>query len=134
VASALLYTPAREHFGIVPIEAMSMGTPVVAVASAGPLETISDGHTGFLCAQTPVDFSNNMMRFIIDPQLSLNMARTCRSHVEQHFTPDILKIKLERLLVRCADNEDSRVRTSYFLRKCLFGVARCADCIRSNDV
>ena len=40
--SALLYTPDREHFGIVPIEAMYSERPVIAVRSGGPLETVYD--------------------------------------------------------------------------------------------
>ena len=36
----LLYTPSNEHFGIVPLEAMKNGVPVLAVKSGGPLETI----------------------------------------------------------------------------------------------
>ena len=46
--SILLYTPAGEHFGIVPLEAMYCGTPVLAVNSGGPLETIDHGVTGWL--------------------------------------------------------------------------------------
>ncbi|GAV30064.1 hypothetical protein PMKS-003570 [Pichia membranifaciens] len=38
----LLYTPTNEHFGIVPLEAMRMGKPVLADRSGGPLETIVD--------------------------------------------------------------------------------------------
>ena len=30
---AVLYTPEHEHFGIVPVEAMQLGTPVIAVSS-----------------------------------------------------------------------------------------------------
>lgn len=33
---AVLYTPHNEHFGIVPVEAMYLGTPVIAVNSGGP--------------------------------------------------------------------------------------------------
>ncbi|OWZ21486.1 Alpha-1,3-mannosyltransferase [Phytophthora megakarya] len=59
-AHAILYTPDREHFGIVPVEAMACGTPVIAVHSGGPLESISDGETGFLCKQTPEAFAEAM--------------------------------------------------------------------------
>ncbi|KAJ3110489.1 Alpha-1,3-mannosyltransferase-like protein [Phlyctochytrium bullatum] len=49
-AACLLYTPSGEHFGIVPVEAMHAGTPVVAVNDGGPTETVVDGRTGFLRA------------------------------------------------------------------------------------
>lgn len=47
-ASLLIYTPQNEHFGIVPIEAMLAGVPVLATNTGGPLETIYDGRTGWL--------------------------------------------------------------------------------------
>ena len=45
---SVIYTPSNEHFGIVPIEAMSCGRPVIAAASGGPLETIEHEVTGLL--------------------------------------------------------------------------------------
>ncbi|NPV45882.1 MAG: glycosyltransferase [Armatimonadetes bacterium] len=39
----------REAFGTANVEAMAMGLPVVAPRLSGPLETIVDGETGFLC-------------------------------------------------------------------------------------
>eukprot|EP00955_Chlamydomonas_euryale_P011176 120591-Chlamydomonas_euryale.AAC.1 len=47
--SVVLYTPQNEHFGIVPLEAMAAGRPVVACASGGPLESVLHGETGMLC-------------------------------------------------------------------------------------
>ncbi|KAI5963164.1 ALG2 [Candida pseudojiufengensis] len=41
-AELLLYTPTREHFGIVPVESMLHKTPVLAINFGGPLETIID--------------------------------------------------------------------------------------------
>jgi glycosyltransferase involved in cell wall biosynthesis len=40
--------PGEEDFGIVPVEAQACGTPVVALARGGALETILDGDTGVL--------------------------------------------------------------------------------------
>jgi alpha-1,3/alpha-1,6-mannosyltransferase len=48
-ARLLIYTPSNEHFGIVPLEAMLAGVPVLAANSGGPLETVVDGKTGWLC-------------------------------------------------------------------------------------
>lgn len=47
-AKALIYPSIEEDFGIVPIEAMSVGTPVIGFASGGVKETIEDGTTGVL--------------------------------------------------------------------------------------
>jgi len=54
-ASVWCYTPHREHFGIVPLEAMDAGVPVVAINSGGPMETIVDGVTGYLVDYSSVD-------------------------------------------------------------------------------
>ncbi len=47
-ATAVLYPPMNEDYGLVPLEAMASGKPVIAVNEGGPTETIVDGETGFL--------------------------------------------------------------------------------------
>ena len=41
-----LIFPQIEDFGIVPLEAMAQGTPVIAYAQGGALETVEDGVSG----------------------------------------------------------------------------------------
>jgi glycosyltransferase involved in cell wall biosynthesis len=53
-ARALLF-PGEEDFGIVPLEAMAAGTPVIAWARGGVLETVIDGVTGHLYADAGPD-------------------------------------------------------------------------------
>ncbi|GLI65070.1 hypothetical protein VaNZ11_008495, partial [Volvox africanus] len=57
---AVLYTPQHEHFGIVPLEAMAAGRPVVACNSGGPIESVTHGSAGFLCEPTAAAFANAM--------------------------------------------------------------------------
>lgn len=46
--------PANEDFGIVPLEAMASGRPVIAYGAGGALETVTEGITGTLFSeQTP---------------------------------------------------------------------------------
>lgn len=49
-ATALVY-PAVEDFGLVPVEAMAAGTPVLALDVAGTRETVLDGESGYLFDQ-----------------------------------------------------------------------------------
>ncbi len=46
--AAVLVYPAVEDFGLVPVEAMAAGTPVLALDIAGTRETVVDGVTGYL--------------------------------------------------------------------------------------
>jgi glycosyltransferase involved in cell wall biosynthesis len=77
--AACLVFPTIEDFGIIPVEAQAAGTPVVAVAAGGATDTVRDGRTGFLVADStpealsarildvgsidPLDCRNNAARF-----------------------------------------------------------------------
>lgn len=47
-AKVFLNAGVDEEFGIAPVEAMGHGVPVIAYASGGLIETIKDGHNGYL--------------------------------------------------------------------------------------
>lgn len=47
--------PGEEDFGIVPVEAQACGTPVVALARGGALETVVHGQTGLLVESPAVE-------------------------------------------------------------------------------
>ncbi|GME24493.1 Glycosyl transferase family 1 [Neofusicoccum parvum] len=65
-ARLLIYTPRHEHFGIVPLEAMLAGTPVLAANEGGPTETVVEGETGWLRNVAAVDEWTDVMRKVLD--------------------------------------------------------------------
>lgn len=77
----VLYTPEDEHFGIVPLEAMVAGKPVLACNSGGPVESIVDGVTGFLCAPDAEVISFPLVHFheLCMPNTTGNSEKTRRA-------------------------------------------------------
>lgn len=65
-ARLLIYTPSNEHFGIVPLEAMLAGVPVLAANNGGPLETVIDAETGWLRSVDKIDQWTEVMQQVID--------------------------------------------------------------------
>lgn len=61
-AHLLAYTPSNEHFGIVPLEAMLAGLPVLAANTGGPVETVVDGVTGWLREPEDAQAWSDVMR------------------------------------------------------------------------
>ncbi|PVI03611.1 glycosyltransferase family 4 protein [Periconia macrospinosa] len=62
----LVYTPRNEHFGIVPLEAMLVGTPVLAANEGGPTETVVSGQTGWLRDVSKVQDWTEVMRIALE--------------------------------------------------------------------
>ncbi|KAB1216475.1 Alpha-1,3/1,6-mannosyltransferase ALG2 [Morella rubra] len=94
----VIYTPKDEHFGIVPLEAMAAHKPVIACNSGGPVETIKDGETGFLCDPTPRQFSLAMAKLVQDPQMAERMGKEARRHVIRSFSTQMFGQRLDQYL------------------------------------
>jgi alpha-1,3/alpha-1,6-mannosyltransferase len=100
----VVFTPAAEHFGYVPVEAMAAGRPVVAVNQGGPTETIADGETGFLCAPTPDAFAVALARLLGDGAVAARMGRAGRARVAAGFSRAAFGARIERILLEAVEN------------------------------
>lgn len=69
----------EELFGIVVIEALACGLPVVATDCVGPAEIIDDGETGYIVDQHDVDkLRNRLERIVNDPKQQAQMSKRAR--------------------------------------------------------
>jgi glycosyltransferase involved in cell wall biosynthesis len=83
-ATALLFTAPNEDWGIVPLEAMASGTPVIAVASGGPCESVVHGETGWLLAGRPKAFADQMLAVSAMPVEIGRMRSACRRRAARY--------------------------------------------------
>ncbi|OXB80208.1 UNVERIFIED_CONTAM: hypothetical protein H355_011568 [Colinus virginianus] len=96
----VLYTPSNEHFGIVPLEAMYMRCPVIAVNSGGPLESVLNNVTGFLCDPLPTQFSEAMEKIVRDPLLKDAMGAAGRVRFMEKFSSEAFSEQLYQYIHR----------------------------------
>ena len=97
-AKLLLYTPVNEHFGIVPVEAMHAGIPVLASNTGGPLETIVEDETGWLRDANSVPEWTAVMDKVLyelDQDTLDRMAAAGKSRVEREFSLAAMGTRVE---------------------------------------
>jgi len=86
-AKAVICPTTNEPFGLVPIEAMACGTPVIASNSGGPRETVIDGEVGFLFKpDDEYDLARKINILRSDHGLSMEMGLAARKHVVENFS------------------------------------------------
>ncbi len=86
-----------ESFGLVAVEAMACGTPVVASRVGGLVSTVTDGVNGYLIPwRCPEPFAEKLDVLIRNPELRANFARAARDSV-QRFRWDEIARRMEAL-------------------------------------
>jgi Glycosyltransferase len=101
---ALLF-PGVEDFGIVPLEAMACGRPVIALGRGGALDTVRDGETGLLFPEQTVDgLAAAIERFEREVEPALDPARIS-AHAGR-FGPEAFRAGMWAAIRRAAPGLD----------------------------
>jgi glycosyltransferase involved in cell wall biosynthesis len=90
-----------EPFGLVLVEAMACGLPVLAPDRGGPAEIVHDGYNGTLFkAGDPRDLADKIERCLSNPERVTALAKTARSEVAGRFSVSVQARKLASYLAR----------------------------------
>ncbi len=87
-----------EPFGMVIIEAMAAGAPVVAAAAGGVLEIIRPGENGWL---TPpgdaAGLAQAILKLLADDNLRMRLSRQARADASRNFSMDVYAAKMQSI-------------------------------------
>jgi glycosyltransferase involved in cell wall biosynthesis len=100
-ALAVVCVSENEPFGLVPLEAMARGVPVIAARDGGLMESVIDGVTG-ICVPTRdvAALAMAMENLLRDPVQATEMGRRGREHVEARFSLTHFVDRFERHIER----------------------------------
>ena len=96
-----LYTALHEPLGLIPLESMLNGTPVIAFNSGGPRETIIQGKTGFLInSHDYEDFAQKTIHLVKNEDLRKKFSKRAINYIKENFNIEKSVINLESILLR----------------------------------
>lgn len=75
----------NEPFGLVALESLACGTPVLAVKEGGYLESVIDGKTGFLINREPKKAAQKL-NFLISNNSKLKLGKNAREEILNRWT------------------------------------------------
>ncbi len=84
-STAVLYTPINEDYGLVPLEAMASGKPVISVNEGGPRDTIVDGKTGYL-VNDETEMAEKMRLIADNPQIAKELGKAGIKRIKEHYS------------------------------------------------
>ena len=85
-AQVFVYGAHSEPLGLGPLEAMAHRVPVVSTDEAGPLETVEDGVTGFLCRREPAVIGGRVLELLLSANRRDAMGEAGRRRVERSWS------------------------------------------------
>ncbi|MFL5828089.1 MAG: glycosyltransferase, partial [Thermoleophilaceae bacterium] len=85
-ADAVVCVPWYEPFGIVPLEAMASGVPVVAAAVGGMIDTVVDGVTGVhVPPREPRILARALRELLANPERALRLGENGARRVQERY-------------------------------------------------
>lgn len=95
LAKAFLLPSILEIFGMVLLEAMYFGAPVISSRNGGSLTLMDDGECGQVIDKFDADlWCNAIIRYLDDPEYSKSVAMSAQKKIREEYTWDVITKKM----------------------------------------
>jgi glycosyltransferase involved in cell wall biosynthesis len=108
-ASLFVFGAHYEPFGLVVLEAMACGLPVVAVAEGGVPEMVQEGQTGYLVARNHQAFAHAIEDLMRSTERRAQMGEAARVQAVEKWSWEQAAQRLESHLTLDSDNQEVQV-------------------------
>lgn len=100
--AAVVAVPSHyETFGLVALEAMAHGAPLVATRAGGLVDLVEDGSTGLLCRPGAVaELATAIARLLDAPELAARLGASAAARVRRDFAPAAVAGRWEEVYAR----------------------------------
>jgi glycosyltransferase involved in cell wall biosynthesis len=88
----------NEPFGLIPLEAMACGIPVVALHEGGYKETLLDKRTGYLVSRNPQHIAEKIEFLLLNEKLRIKLGKAGREHAVKHWTWEKSVVSFEKII------------------------------------
>jgi glycosyltransferase involved in cell wall biosynthesis len=105
-AQLVLYAPYLEPFGLVPLEAMACGTPVVAVREGGVRESVVHNKTGVLTQRDESMFAEAVVELLSNEEKMREISQKAIECIEEYWTIEKAGKRLMWHINRVVDETD----------------------------
>jgi glycosyltransferase involved in cell wall biosynthesis len=98
-ADIFVFPTLNEAFGLVLLEAMQFGVPVIASNEGGIPDIVTDGQTGYIVPKNdPAALTEKLVALIMDPVLRRQMGEAGKKRLEEKFTIDRFEERLVHII------------------------------------
>jgi len=108
-ATAMVYTPILEPFGLAPLEANACGLPVITIAEGGIRETIINNVNGLLVDYDKQAMANAVELIISDKAYARKLGENAHKLVIEKWSWSDAVKRLEKRFVDILNNKQSAI-------------------------
>jgi len=88
-ADVFVFASKSETQGLVLLEAMAQGTPVVAIAELGTASILIEGEGALIATENTLEFAEKVHQLLIYPEQRFELGHKAKSYATEHWTASI---------------------------------------------